>query len=269
MLGWVNLNVDNLLVGRFSGSTALGIYSIAYNVMALPSQNLMSPLRDVLYAAFARLHDEPRRLGNAWLRINNLAGSVLVPAFLGLAAVGGARLRQRCPWPALGRRHTRAPAAQHRRRRSEPEGVQRPGLPGASGRPGLFLRFLCFSTAVMVSAFGVGLIWGVVGVAGSYAVARTIVLVANSIQMSRLMDFDLPRILRSYVEIYGRAAAMGATVYVGHRGLVDLGVPVGARLAVLPGHRRRRPLPRPHVCLAPEVLRDARDGVRRRRAATV
>ena len=265
MLGWVNTNVDNLLVGRFSGSTALGIYSIAYNVMALPSQNLMSPLRDVLYAAFARLHDEPRRLGNAWLRINNLAGSVLVPAFLGLAAVAPDFVDT-----VLGRRwHAAIPVLQLLSVGGAAQSLQafNGQVYQALGRPGLFLRFLCFSTAVMVSGFGIGLIWGVVGVAGSYAVGRTIVLVANSIQMSRLMNFDLSRILRSYVEINGRAAAMGAAVYVGHSALVGLGVPVGARLAVLVTGGAVLYLVLTWF-LAPEVLRDARDGIRRRRTAT-
>jgi O-antigen/teichoic acid export membrane protein len=265
MLGWVNTNVDNLLVGRFSGSTALGIYSIAYNVMALPSQNLISPLRDVLYAAFARLHDEPRRLGNAWLRINNLAGSILVPAFLGLAAVAPdfvtAVLSPR--W------HAAIPVLQLLSVGGAAQSLQafNGQVYQALGRPGLFLRFLCFSTAVMVIGFGIGLIWGVVGVAGSYAAGRTIVLVANSIQMSRLMDFDLWRILRSYMEIFGRAGAMGGAVYVGRLALVDLGIPTGARLAVLVAAGAILYLALTWA-VAPEVVRDARAGLRRRRIAT-
>lgn len=265
MLGWVNLNVDNLLVGRFLGSTPLGIYAIAYNVMALPSQNLVSPLRDVLYAAFARLHDEPRRLGAAWLRINNLAGSVLVAAFFGLAAVAPDFVVA-----ILGRRWDAAiPVLQLLSVGGAAQSLQafNGQVYQALGRPGLFLRFLCFATAVMVTAFGIGLVWGIVGVAGSYAVARTITLIANSIQMSRLMDFDLWRILRSYLEILGRAGAMGAAVYAGRLALVHLGVPAGARLAVLVvgGVLVYAVLT---WVLAPEVVRDARAGVRGRRVAT-
>jgi O-antigen/teichoic acid export membrane protein len=265
MLGWVNLNVDNLLVGRFLGSTPLGIYAIAYNVMALPSQNLISPLRDVLYAAFARLHDEPRRLGTAWLRINNLAGSVLVAAFFGLAAVAPDFVVA-----VLGRRWDAAiPVLQLLSVGGAAQSLQafNGQVYQALGRPGLFLRFLCFATAVMVTAFGIGLVWGIVGVAGSYAVARTITLIANSIQMSRLMDFDLRRILRSYVEILGRAGAMGAAVYAGRLALVHLGVPAGARLAILVVGGVLVYVMLTWV-LAPEVVRDARAGVRRRRVAT-
>jgi O-antigen/teichoic acid export membrane protein len=137
----------------------------------------------------------------------------------------------------------------------------------ALGRPGLFLRFLFFTTILMVTAFGIGLIWGVVGVAGSYAVARTIILVANSVQMAHLMTFDLGRILRSYVEIIGRAAAMGAAVYAGRLALIHLGVSLGFRLAILVigGAILYLVLT---VLVAPDVVRDARAGISRRRVAT-
>jgi len=50
----------------------------------------------------------------------------------------------------------------------------------AQGRPGLFLRFMVFSTGVTFGGFALGLHWGVVGVAASFAIARTIVLAANT-----------------------------------------------------------------------------------------
>lgn len=264
-LGWINLNGDNLLVGRALGSTALGIYSIAYNVMALPSSNIMSPLRDVLYAAFARLHDDPRRLGDVWLRINNVAGSVLVPAFLGLAAVAPDFV------PAvLGPHwHAAVPVLQLLSIGGAAQSLQafNGQVYQALGRPGMFLRFLLFSSALMFSAFGVGLLWGVAGVAGSYAVARTILLIVNSIQMSQLMHFDLWRMMRSYLDIFGRACAMGAAVYAGRLALIHVGVPLGPRLALLVVGGALIYL-LVTVLVAPDLIRDARDGLLRKRVAT-
>jgi hypothetical protein len=129
------------------------------------------------------------------------------------------------------------------------------------------MRFLCFATAIMFGSFLVGLEWGVVGVAGSYAVARTIILVTNSLQMARLMEFDLSRMLLSYLEIIGRSAAAGAAVFVGRLVLIDLGVPVGARLAILIVGGAVFYLLLTAV-VAPGLVRDARDGLFRRRMAT-
>ncbi len=264
-LVWVNLNADNLLVGRFLGSTPLGIYSIAYNLMVLPSSNITGPLRDVLYAAFARLQHDSRRLGEAWLRVNNVAGSVLVPAFLGLAAVAPDFV------PAvLGPKwHEAIPVLQLLCLGGAVGSLQafNGQVYQALGKPGLFLRFTCFATAVMVSAFVVGLKWGVVGVAASYAVARTIMLIVNSVQMSRLLDFDLWRMTRSYLAILCRAAAMGMVVFAARRALLDFGLPVGVRLVVLivGGTLAYLALT---LLFAPEVVRDLRDGLLRRRVAT-
>ncbi len=55
-------NVDNLLVGRFLGSVALGLYSVAYNTMFLPVSRISQPLQQVLFSAFAKIQREPRRL---------------------------------------------------------------------------------------------------------------------------------------------------------------------------------------------------------------
>jgi len=264
-LVWVNLNSDNLLVGRFLGSTALGIYSVAYNLMVLPSSNITGPLRDVLYAAFARLQHDAHRLGEAWLRVNNVAGSVLVPAFLGLAAVAPDFV----PVVLGSRWHAAIPVLQLLCLGGAVGSLQafNGQVYQALGRPGLFLRFTCFATAVMVSAFIVGLKWGVVGVAGSYAVARTIMLIVNSVQMSRLMDFDLWRMTRSYLAVFCRAGAMGAVVFAARSALLHLGAPVGVRLVVLIVSGTLVYLALTFL-FAPAVVRDVREGLLRRRVAT-
>jgi polysaccharide transporter, PST family len=264
-LVWVNLNADNLLVGRSLGSAALGTYSVAYNIMVLPSSNITAPLRDVLYAAFARLQHDMRRLGDVWLRVNNVSGSVLVPAFLGLAAVAPDFV----PVVLGPNWHAAIPVLQLLSIGGAVGSLQafNGQVYQALGKPGLFLRFTCFATAVMVSAFVVGLRWGVVGVAGSYAVARAIMLIVNSVQMSRLMGFSLWRMTRSYLDVIGRAAAMGAVVFAARAALLHLGVPVGVRVAVLIIGGTLVYLAITWL-FAPQIVRDARDGLFRRRVAT-
>ena len=97
--------------------------------------------------------------------------------------------------------------------------------------------------------------------------ARTILLVANSIQMSRLMHFSVWRMMRSYVDIFGRAAAMAAAVYGERLALVHLGVPLGLRLAALVVGGTLVYLLVTMV-VAPNLLRDVRDGLLRRRVVT-
>ena len=47
-LDYGDRNADNLLVGRFLGSTALGIYSIGYSVIIIPFSRLADPIRNLI-----------------------------------------------------------------------------------------------------------------------------------------------------------------------------------------------------------------------------
>ncbi len=60
-----NTYADNLLVGRFLGTAALGLYSLAYNVMFNPISRIITPIQGVLVPAFSRLQEEEARLGQA------------------------------------------------------------------------------------------------------------------------------------------------------------------------------------------------------------
>lgn len=231
LLAYVNFTGDNLLIGKFINSHALGVYTVAYNVMWLPMSRITAPLSSVLYAAFARLQNEPRRLGEIWLLVNRMTSALLAPLFLGMAivapdlvpAVFGERWRAAVPVLQLLSIGGVAQALQ----------VFNGPVYQAQGRPGLWLRFMVFSTGITFGGFAIGLHWGVVGVAGSYAIARSIVLAVNTSLMCRTVELPLARTVVSYLEIVGLAAVMGTLVLAARHGLIDAGVARGPRLALL------------------------------------
>ena len=231
LLVYVNFTGDNLLIGKFIGSQALGVYTVAYNLMWLPMSRITVPLSSVLYAAFARLQNDQRRLGEIWLRVNRMTSAVLAPMFLGLAVVApdlvpvvfGERWRAAIPVLQLLSLGGIAQALQ----------VFNGQVYQAQGRPGLFLRFMVFSTGVTFGGFALGLHWGVVGVAASFAIARTIVLAANTTLICRTLELPLARTVVSHLEIVGLATVMGAVVLAARHALVAVGLAGGPRLAVL------------------------------------
>ena len=231
LLLYINLNGDNLLIGRFLGTEALGIYAVAYNVMLLPMSRVTMPIRDVFYAAFARLQHDQRRLGDAWLRVNRLASAVVVPAFVGLLVVAPdfVPVVLGSQWDSV------IPVLQLLSLAGIAQSFQsfNGNVYQAYGRPGLFLTFMLFSTTVTFGGFVIGLHWGVAGVAGSFAVARTIVLFANTWQMCRLIKLSLARTFRSYVEVLWKATFMGIVIYLSRVALIHWGTPAWARLLIL------------------------------------
>jgi O-antigen/teichoic acid export membrane protein len=71
---------DNLVVGRWLGATALGLYSRAYQLMAVPTALLGDVLDKVLFPTMARVQDNPRRLSSAYLRGTALVALLTLPA---------------------------------------------------------------------------------------------------------------------------------------------------------------------------------------------
>ncbi len=64
IVNYVTRNADNLLVGRFVGASALGLYSKAYGLLLLPVQQITRPLSAVVLPALSRLQDDPVRYRN-------------------------------------------------------------------------------------------------------------------------------------------------------------------------------------------------------------
>jgi O-antigen/teichoic acid export membrane protein len=71
---------DNLVAGRWLGATALGLYSRAYQLMAVPTVFLGDVLDRVLFPTMARVQDDPRRLASAYLQGTGVLALVTLPA---------------------------------------------------------------------------------------------------------------------------------------------------------------------------------------------
>jgi O-antigen/teichoic acid export membrane protein len=261
LMSYLNLYADNLLVGKFLGSTALGVYTLAYNVMFVPANRIAQPVQQVLYAAFVRLQDDPVRLGRAWLRGNRLVTAINVPAFLGMAVVAPDFV------PAVfgGRWHHAAPVLQLLSLAGVAQSFQTLNwsVLQSVGAPGRLLRFMIFSSVVTVGAFAAGLTWGVVGVAGLYAAARLVVGMAYTEITCRTIGLPVREFLRSIATPCLLAATMGAAIYAFRFALVEEGMPTGLRLVLLVVLGAGIYIGLLGWC-APGLLNEAQDVVRRR-----
>lgn len=73
------LQGDYLVVGRWLGAAALGLYGRAYDLMALPATLLGNLLDSVLFPTMARLQDDPDRLATAYRRGIALTALAVLP----------------------------------------------------------------------------------------------------------------------------------------------------------------------------------------------
>lgn len=87
MLSWGNANLDNLIVGRFLGADALGVYSLAFAVALILVTRIATPITQVFFPAFSKIRDR-EQIADVWLRAIRVLAFVVVPAMLGLMVVG-------------------------------------------------------------------------------------------------------------------------------------------------------------------------------------
>jgi O-antigen/teichoic acid export membrane protein len=65
---YVASNFEKVLLGRFWGVDAIGIYGRAYQLVNIPTDNLNSAVGEVAFSALSRLQDDPARLKTYFLK---------------------------------------------------------------------------------------------------------------------------------------------------------------------------------------------------------
>jgi O-antigen/teichoic acid export membrane protein len=173
LLYYLHRNVDNLLIGRYLGPAALGVYGFAYNVMLVPFSRIAGPLTEVLFPAFSRMQHDRARMTAVWVRAVRLIASFSVPALLGLVVVApdfvsvvlgpkwdkATVLIQILAWVGL----------------LQSLQTLNPNILQALDRTDTLLRYTVVFFTLHLTAFAVGLQWGVVGVAVGYLVSSLVV----------------------------------------------------------------------------------------------
>lgn len=84
---YLDNNLHRILVGRRASAATLGAYSIADEISAMPSSELLAPLNRVLFPGFVRARSDPGELKRLFLLAQGLQTLIGIPAAVGLALV--------------------------------------------------------------------------------------------------------------------------------------------------------------------------------------
>jgi O-antigen/teichoic acid export membrane protein len=84
LVNYVARNGDNAIVGRWLGTTMLGLYSRAFNLMALPLGYLDNVMWSVLYPVLAQLRSDRARFKRAYILSLQLTSVVAGPSMAAL-----------------------------------------------------------------------------------------------------------------------------------------------------------------------------------------
>lgn len=76
---YIAYNLDKVLLGRFFGADALGVYSRAYQLITIPTDALNGAVSTVALSALSRVKGDPERLRRYFLRSYSILISITTP----------------------------------------------------------------------------------------------------------------------------------------------------------------------------------------------
>jgi O-antigen/teichoic acid export membrane protein len=79
LVAYVAYNADKVMIGRFWGADAIGIYGRAFQLIHIPTDNLNSAVGEVAFSALSRLQDDPMRFKSYFLKGFSLVLGLTLP----------------------------------------------------------------------------------------------------------------------------------------------------------------------------------------------
>jgi PST family polysaccharide transporter len=169
---YVASNFEKVLLGRFWGVNAVGLYGRAYQLINIPTSNLNSAAGEVAFSALSRLQDDPARRKNYFLKGFSLVLAVTLPITIACAFFAndmvfvllGAKWKDAAPifrWlaPTILVFAIANPLS---------------WLLLASGRIDRLMKMSLVIAPIMILGFIIGLPYGPKGVACAYSVVMTL-----------------------------------------------------------------------------------------------
>lgn len=231
--------LDQLLIGRFVGPSALGIYSRAYSLMLMPLSQVSRVVGRVMFPALSSIQDDKPKVKRVYLKLISVIGLITFPMMTGLFAVSehfilallGDKWAEAIPvfrifcWVGLIQSITTTIG----------------WIYFSQGRTGLYFTMGIINSFVFFLSFIIGIHWGIVGVALSYAVANIIVWYPSWVIPCRMIGLTFIEMIKSLISGFFCALAMGAAVWglgwlfpagTAHWKYLLIQIPVGAILYI-------------------------------------
>lgn len=167
-------NLDDILIGRYVGSAALGLYRKAYDLLMFPIQQLTHPIAVVAIPALSQVQNKPELYCKYYLKaISSIAFiSMPVVVLLYIYSIEIILILLGEQWVEAAPIFKILAITAFIQPVSTTVGVVLVSL-GQSGR---FLRYGILNSIAVACCFVVGIRWDAIGVASAYAVANYIIL---------------------------------------------------------------------------------------------
>jgi PST family polysaccharide transporter len=233
---YIAYNVEKVLLGRFWGADALGLYGRAYQLINVPTETLNGAIGGVAFSALSRLQNDPIRLRNYFLKGYFFVNSITLPTTIFCALFADDIILL-----ALGPKWTDAVAIF---RLLTPTvlifGIINPlsWLLVSIGLAGRSLKIALVIAPLVIIAYVIGLPFGPSGVAFAYSAVMTVWLLPHilwSLNGTTISPKDLFLVISRPLlsAVVAAAAALGAHFYFGEWGSPMLRLALAAIVMII------------------------------------
>jgi len=230
LLYYLQLSLDNLIVGKVLGATALGYYGLAYRLMLYPVQRVGEVVASVTLPAFATMQDDRDRLRMSFQRGISLIGVVCFPFSL-LILVAAPLL---VPF-AFGSQWTPAVTTVQILALNGPR-IASSKLNGsvfqAVGKPSWDTWIAMLSLALYALGFSIGVRFGITGMAVAYTIVGYLLIPVEQHMIARALSTSMRSTLRGLVPLVLPSALLVAAAEAVNV-LLPSQMPVVARIGLI------------------------------------
>jgi O-antigen/teichoic acid export membrane protein len=230
VVDFLSTNADNFLIGYFLGSTLLGYYSLAYNLLITLTDLLVTVPNVVSFPIFSRIQNDLDRFKLAFYEVTQLQSLIAFPVFLGISAVASEAVRVLYgeKWVAtipvvlilmlsgITRSATYFYSSVFR----------------ASGKPSWRFGVYALTSALNIAGFLIVVRMGIVAVAASYVVVSYVLMPLFFYLIQKLIPVNIKDHLNQYTPALVSSLLMIAVVLVVKQFLGE-SIPVLIRLIIL------------------------------------
>jgi O-antigen/teichoic acid export membrane protein len=226
--GWtVMTQADTAIGARWLSPDQLGLYAEAFFLTSLIASKFVPPLNEVAYPAYARMQDDPRQLGAAFLKAVRLIMLATCPLYFGLSVVApdAIALVLGQKWQAMAPLVTVLALAMP----VQTLHILFAPAVNALGHTKITMRTSLFGAMLMPLAFFAGVHWGAMGLAYAWLAAFPLLPLTTFVQARHKLGIHARELAAAVAPGLLASAAMAVAVWALGRQLG--GVPPWQRLS--------------------------------------
>jgi O-antigen/teichoic acid export membrane protein len=222
IVNYLGRNIDNLLIGRFLGSTPLGFYNLAYNSLLFPSSNISDVVGRVMFPALSIIQHDKQLVREAYVTANRYIAAISFPLMIWVIVTAPQLIRvvYGPKWISV------IPLVQIFALAAIEQSIGNNvgWIFLSQGRTDVLFKLGIFGDSIILVSFAVGLRWGVEGVVIAYTIATYLIAYPVFAIAFRLIDMKVKYMLAKLWSVTLAGLTFGIAAVLLRISLEKLGV---------------------------------------------